>query len=249
MGDRKGSVAVRKLSSRPVLAGAAILALGLVTACSPEGRQGGESAAGTIRVGILVYQGVFNTEFIAPLDIFTHTAGRLDGRMEVFTVSPGEGAVRTAEGLRVTADYNFGNAPGIDWLVVPSGENYRTDIENRKLVAWIAEVGGRAEVVHSNCWGAFLLAAAGLLDGREATTFPASLDEFAGQFPKISVQRDLILVDDSGAVTTAGGVISYDGALYLVEKHFGPEMAEAVASGLVIDWEQRRKEFAQLANR
>lgn len=196
-----------------------------------------------IRVGILVYAGVFNTEFIAPLDIFNHASGQLNGQMEVFTVSPVEGPVRTAEGLRVLADYTFDTVPEIDWLVVPSGENYLTDIEDRTLVDWISGTGDHASVIHSNCWGAFLLAAAGLLDGRKATTYPDTVDDFAARFPKIDVQRESMLVDDGGAVTTAGGVISYDGALYLVEKHFGRALATSVASGLVIDWPLRRAEL------
>ena len=211
----------------------AVAAIAWVSTRAPQSPQ-------TIRVGILIYEGVFNTEFIAPLDILNHTAGRLDGRMEVFTVSPAKGPVRTAEGLRVLADYTFDSAPEIDWLVVPSGENYLTDIENESLVDWISSAGDHASIIHSNCWGAYLLAAAGLLDGRKATTYPDSVADFAERFPAINVQRESMLVDDSGAVTTAGGVISFDGALYLVEKHYGLEMASGVASGLVIDWEARR---------
>ena len=211
----------------------AVAAIAWVTTRAPQSPQ-------PVRVGILIYEGVFNTEFIAPLDILTHTAGRLEGQMEVFTVSPAEGPVRTAEGLRVLADYTFDSVPGIDWLVVPSGENYLTDIENDSLVGWISGAGDHASIIHSNCWGAYLLAAAGLLDGRKATTYPDSVGDFAERFPKIDVQRESMLVDDSGAVTTAGGVISYDGALYLVEKHYGVELASGVASGLVIDWEARR---------
>ena len=198
-----------------------------------------------LRVGILIYDGVFNTEFIAPLDIFNHAAGRLEGKMEVFTVSPTEGPVTTAEKLRVVADYTFASAPAIDWLVVPSGENYRTDVKDNTLVGWIRKVGSRAKVVHSNCWGAILLGGAGLLDGKRATTFPSSTAAFAKMFPEVKVQHDALLVDDDGAVTTAGGVVSYDGALYLVEKHFGLELASGVAEGLVIDWNSRRMNFPQ----
>lgn len=193
-----------------------------------------------VRVGILIYSGVFNTEFIAPLDVFNHAAGRAQGRLEVFTVAPGQGTITTAEGLRVLADYTFQNVPAIDWLIVPSGEKYRTDIQDETLVGWIRRVGEKASVVHSNCWGAFLLGAAGLLDGRQATTFPSSFDEFAKRFPKVKVRRDAQLVDDANVVTTAGGIVSYDGALYLVEKFFGIEVARGVAGGLVIDWDKRR---------
>lgn len=215
----------------------------LLAGCAVTGGEsaGEVSAPNRIRVGILIYEGVFNTEFIAPLDVFDHTAGRTEGKLEVFTVSPTDDLVTTAEGLRVQADYSFKTSPPIDWLVVPSGEHYRTDVDNKELVGWIRGVGDHAQVIHSNCWGAILLAGAGLLDDRHATTFPASTEEFAEMFPRVKVEHDATLVEDSGAITTAGGVLSYDGALYLVEKEFGLETARGVAEGLVIDWDARRE--------
>jgi len=196
-----------------------------------------------IRVGILVYNGVYNTEFIAPLDVFDHAAGHTNGRLQVFTVAPEPGAITTVEGLRILPRYSFATAPDIDWLIVPSGENYRSDINDQTLVGWIRRVGGQATIVHSNCWGAFLLAAAGLLDGKQATTYPQSVEEFAQAFPRVNVVRDSLLVDDADAITSAGGVVSYDAALYIVEKQLGPEIAERVATGLVFDWEKHRADY------
>lgn len=196
-----------------------------------------------LRVGILVYNGVYNTEFIAPLDVFAHASVHTGGRLQVFTVAPTLGSVTTAEGLRILPQFSFATAPAIDWLIVPSGEHYRADSENPELVGWIGRIGRKSQVVHSNCWGAFLLAAAGLLDGRRATTYPQSLDEFAAAFPAIQVVRDQLLVDDDNFVTSAGGVVSYDAALYLLEKHFGMELAQKVATGLVINWDARRQAY------
>lgn len=195
------------------------------------------------RVGVLIYNGVYNTEFIAPLDVFDHAATHTNGRLQVFTVAPEFGSVTTAEGLRVMPRYSFATSPRIDWLIVPSGENYPEDTQDEALVRWIRTIGGEAALVHSNCWGAFLLGAAGLLDGKQATTYPQSLDEFAQAFPRVKVARNSLLVDDAGAVTSAGGVVSYDAALYIVEKHFGPEVARSVATGLVIDWDRRRADY------
>ncbi|MFQ5777293.1 MAG: GlxA family transcriptional regulator [Terriglobia bacterium] len=196
-----------------------------------------------VRVGILVYDGVYNTEFIAPLDVFTHAATHTGGRLHVFTVSPEFGAVTTAEGLRVLPRYSFATSPPIDWLVVPSGENYKTDVKDKALVAWLRQVGQKAQVVHSNCWGAFLLGAAGLLDGKRATTYPPSLDQFARMFPTVEARRGVDFVDDNGAVTSAGGVTSYSAALYLVEKHWGARVARKVAEGLVIEWDLTREKY------
>lgn len=200
-----------------------------------------------IRVGILVYPGVYNTEFIAPLDVFSHAAKHSQRRLEVFTVAPTFGSVTTAEGLRILPQYSFPTAPAIDWLIVPSGANYRTDVEDAALINWIRQAGHGAQVVHSNCWGAFLLGAAGLLEAKRATTYPESLEEFAQRFPNIRVEKNLTLVDDDGAVTSAGGVVSYDAALYLVEKYLGSAVADRVAAGLVIDWQARRSNYLTAA--
>jgi len=219
-----------------------ILLLGLLLSGVPLSAQ-----EGRIRVAILVYDGVYNTEFIAPLDVFDHAGAHTNGRQEVFTVAPKLGSVTTAEGLRVLPQYSFLTAPAIDWLIVPSGKNYRSDVDDKALVGWIREVGRRAKVVHSNCWGAFLLGAAGLLEGRQATTYPQSLDEFAEMFPGVRVRRDRLIIDDNNVVTSAGGVVSYDAALYLVEKHFGADVASRVATGLVLDWEKPRVNYQSAA--
>lgn len=227
-----------------ILLGTLFIAVGMVAAHAAP-----QKPAKTLRVGILVYEGVYDTEFIAPLDVFSHAASRSGGKVQVFTISPGARLVKTAEGLRVQADYAFANAPQMDWLIVPSGANYRKDMEDRRLVGWIRDTGGKSKLVHSNCWGAFLLGAAGLLDGKQATTFPSSLDEFAKAFPKVKVRRDVHLADNGGAVTSAGGDVSYDAALYLVEKHLGADLANAIAEGLVIDWKARRTKYQSAAVR
>lgn len=193
-----------------------------------------------LRVGILIYDGVFNTEFVAPLDVFQHAEARTK-KVEVFTVAPHLGSVLTAEGLKVIPHRTFADAPNVDILVVPSGKHYEKDMHDRALVAWIRERSAKARIVHANCWGAFLLGAAGILDGRWATTFPADTSRLQKTFPRAIVKADANLVDDPGQsgqprlITSAGGVVSYDAALYLVEELLGPEVAENIAAGLVFD--------------
>ena len=101
-------------------------------------------------VGFLVVDGVYNTELIAPFDVFEHAGHHLPaGRsLEVFTVSPDGAEVETAEGLRLRPDYGFATAPPIDVLVVPSAEGSRDgDLEDEALIAWVAATGARAQTV------------------------------------------------------------------------------------------------------
>jgi transcriptional regulator GlxA family with amidase domain len=190
-----------------------------------------------LRAGFLIVDGVYNSELVAPYDILHHTVFHTEPGIEVFTVSPDGGTVKTFEGLRLTPDYGFANAPEIDILVVPSAEgSMDRDLENEEMMRWVRETGSRARFVVSLCDGAFVLAAAGLLDGRECTTFPGDQDRFAETFPGLEVKRGVSFVHDGPALTSQGGARSYDVAVYLVDHLYGEEVARGVARGLVIDW-------------
>lgn len=193
-----------------------------------------------IRVGILVYEGVYDVEFVAPLEVFQHATGYTKNRLEVFTVAPHGGVLRTADGLRIEADFTFQTAPHIDWLVVPSGKNSERDLHDPELVDWIRQTARKAKLVQSNCDGAFLLAAAGLLEGKRAVTYPGSSDRLKAMYPHITVLRNLRFVDDRGVITSPGGAASFDPALYLLEKYFGRAVTQKVAEELVIRWNLSR---------
>jgi transcriptional regulator GlxA family with amidase domain len=190
------------------------------------------------RVGFLVLEGVYNTELVAPMDVMQHVVGRVDASPEVFTVGLTKDPVRTAEGLTILPDYGLDDAPAIDVLVVASTTGSRDrDRKNEALVAWVAERGSQARHVMSLCWGAFLLAEAGLLDGGPATTFPTEWDQMEREYPEIDVQRDHSFVDAGHALTSVGGVKSYEMAMYFVENVYGKDVAAGIADGLLIDWD------------
>ena len=190
-----------------------------------------------LRAGFLVIEGVYGTELVAPYDVLHHTVFHTRPGVEVFTVSPDGGKVRTFEGLELDARYGFDDAPPIDILVVPSAEhNMDSDLGNEALIAWLQKAGAKARYVVSLCDGAFLLAKAGLLQGRLATTFPGDQDAFARMFPKQELRRNVSFVHDGPAITSVGGARSYDAALYLVDHLFGEEVARGVAKGLVLPW-------------
>lgn len=192
-----------------------------------------------LRAAFLVVHGVFNSELMAPYDILQHTplhTAPAPG-IEVFTVSPTGEPVITYEGLTLTPNYGFDDHPDIDILVVPSAEgSMDTDLRNRTMIEWVREIGGRARYVVSLCDGAFVLAAAGLLDGRRVTTFPGDQERFARTFPEASLVREVSFVHDGKILTSEGGAKSYDVAMYLVDHLFGEEVARGVGRGLIIDW-------------
>jgi len=190
-----------------------------------------------LRAGFLVLDGVYGTELVAPYDVLQHTVSHTRPGIDTFTISPDGGTVKTAEGLVIDARFGFADAPAIDILVVPSGEhNMDSDLGNEALIAWLAKTGKSARYVVSLCDGAFLLARAGLLQGRLATTFPADQDRFAQMFPKQQLRRGVSFVHDGPALTSVGGARSYDAALYLVDHLYGEQVAKDVAKGLVLPW-------------
>jgi transcriptional regulator GlxA family with amidase domain len=180
---------------------------------------------------------VYNTELVAPYDVFEHTFYRDSTRfIAPFVVSPGE-TISTFEGLQVAAHYSFEEAPAVDVLVVPStGNSLDEDLENDRYLRWIEETAREAKHVISVCYGAFPLVATGLLEGRHVTTFPDAQDQLAERFPAVTVRRDVRLVVDGKYVTSVGGARSYEPALYLVDRLYGSETARSIASGLVLPW-------------
>jgi len=191
-----------------------------------------------LNVAFLAINGVYNSELIAPYDIFQHTIFHTDPGMKTFIVSPTMEPITTFEGITVTPHYDFDNVPDIDILIVPSAEhNMDSDLKDDRLISFVKEKGGKAQYVMSLCDGAFILAQAGLLDGLKSTTFPSDIGKFRETFPALDVYEDVSFVHDGKAITSSGGAKSYDPALYLVEFLYGEKAAIGVGKGLVIDWD------------
>ncbi|MEM8963537.1 MAG: DJ-1/PfpI family protein [Acidobacteriota bacterium] len=190
-----------------------------------------------LRAGFLVVDGVYNSELMAPYDIFQHTIFHIEPGIEVFTVSPDGEAIVTFEGLTLVPHHSFADVPPIDILVVPSAENSMgSDLDNQEMIDWVNRVGEQADFVISLCDGAFVLAQAGLLDGRAATTFPSDQDAFAERFTSVDLHREPSFVVDGPMVTSQGGAKSYDPAMYLVDHLYGEDIARRVGRGLIIAW-------------
>ena len=215
--------------------------LGLVAACAgPEPRAvepepGGERP---LNVAFLMVDGVYNTELMAPWDVFQHTIFHTRPGMRVFTVSPSLEPVVTFEGLRILPDYTYDDAPEVDVLVVASAEHSMdSDLEDERMMAWVREAGRQADWLVSLCDGAFVLAEAGLLEGLESTTFPSDVAAYRERFPGLVVHEGVSFVHDGNAITSAGGALSYDAAMYLCELLYGEQVTRGIGRGICIDWD------------
>ncbi|MFC9894396.1 GlxA family transcriptional regulator [Nocardia sp. NPDC127579] len=190
------------------------------------------------RVVIAVFPDVDLLDVTGPAEVFA-LANREGGgrvRYEVRLASPGGGAVRTSAGVRLLTDVAFGEVGGgVDTLIVPGAvDDCGAALVDREVVGWLESIAPRAGRVASVCVGAHLLAAAGLLDGKVATTHWSTADQLAAEYPGITVDPDPIFVR-SGRVWTGAGISAcLDLSLALVAEDHGEELALAVARQLVV---------------
>ncbi|MCH8247504.1 MAG: DJ-1/PfpI family protein [Bacteroidetes bacterium] len=191
-----------------------------------------------LSAGFVITDRVFNSELMAPYDVLHHTIFRDENSyIEPFIVSENGLPITSFEGITVLPHFSFKSAPDIDILVIPSANgSMTTDLENERLMAFLGEAVEKAQYVITLCDGAFPLAATGALNGKTATTFPGDRRAFAEAFPDVDVRFDVRFVQDGKFITSVGGGMSYEPALYLVEMLYGKEHADQTAEGLVWDW-------------
>ncbi len=141
----------------------------------------------------------------------------------------------TSSGLTIVPHGDLSEAPSrIDTLIVAGGYGSHEAAADPMLIAWLAQAAGRARRTASVCTGAFLLAQAGLLDGRRATTHWASADELARRYPDVAVDPEPIFLRDGNIWTSAGVTAGMDLSLALVEEDHDRELALAIARHLVL---------------
>jgi len=190
------------------------------------------------RVVLVAYPDIQALDLVGPLEVFATANRQLVPEpppysTEVVTTT-GE-AARTTSGLSITADSSVDACRGpIDTLMVVGGDGAAQAIADEELIAWLQEASKRSRRVTSVCSGAFLLAQAGLLRGRRATTHWSACDLLARVAPDTTVEPDPIFVRDGDLWTSAGVSAGMDLALALLEEDLGAERARAVARWLVL---------------
>ena len=180
-------------------------------------------------VVIVVHDRVQSLDVSGPAEVFA-AAGH-----HVRVVSPDGGPVRSEAGLTLVPDGDLTSVRGpIDTLVVAGGPGTLEAVVDRALIDWLRLAGPRCRRITSVCSGAFLLAEAGLLDGRRATTHWSVCDVLARHYPAVTVEPDAIFVRDGEVWTSAGVTAGMDLALALVEQDHGRDTALAIARRFVL---------------
>ncbi|MER7766065.1 helix-turn-helix domain-containing protein [Kitasatospora sp. NPDC096140] len=151
--------------------------------------------------------------------------GRPGYRVRVCTARPG--FVATSGSLQVTVPHGLEAVDDADTVIV-TGTGAREDVDPRVLAA-LHRASAAGKRVASICTGAFVLARAGLLDGRSATTYWAKSEEFSARFPSVRLRPDVLYVEDGNVLTSAGLSAGIDLCLHLVRTDYGAATANAVA--------------------
>jgi transcriptional regulator GlxA family with amidase domain len=190
------------------------------------------------RIAFIAFDGALATDIAGPSDAFG-IVNRLtpDAPLayELRYVSLRGGLVRASSGLTIeTERLSAKLLAGLDTLIVSGGSWMLETIKDKALVRWIAKAAPRARRVCSVCSGTFLLAEAGLLDGRNAVTHWAMVDEFRARYPKVKLALDPIFVEDGKIWTSAGVTAGIDLALALIRRDHGAEIATRVAKQMVV---------------
>lgn len=188
-------------------------------------------ASGAIKVAFLIAPTAEVVDFAGPWGVFEYvTIGETYRKpFMLYTVAASREPVVVSGGMTVTPDHGFADAPAPDVVVVPAMDTRKLD---PSALDWLKAVQNDAAVTMSVCNGSFVLAEAGLLDGKKATAHHGGYGMLRAMYPDVAVIRGVRYVED-GKIATAGGLTSgVDLAMRVVERYFGRAVAEKTAFSL-----------------
>jgi transcriptional regulator GlxA family with amidase domain len=193
-------------------------------------------------VGVYIYNDVEVLDFAGPFEVFS-TASRVKARINpkshalfnVFTVGEKMDPICARGGLQVVPRYPISEHPEINILVIPGGI-VNNELEKDHLIDWIAASSEIADITASVCTGAFLLAKAGLLESKAATTHWEDINDLRMMFPDIDIKKDVRWVDEGHIVTAAGISAGIDMSLHIVSRVADEDLAVLTARQMEFDW-------------
>jgi transcriptional regulator GlxA family with amidase domain len=196
----------------------------------------------TRNVGIYIFDDVEVLDFAGPFEVFS-TASRVKSRLnpdapksfEVFTIADRIRNIRARGGLIVNPNFDIANHPAIDCLIIPGGV-VTAELKRDLIIEWIARTASSATNTASVCTGAFLLAKAGLLHGKSATTHWSDIEDLRAMFPDVAVQANKRWIDTGKVITSAGISAGMDMSLHLIARLEGEDLAVKTARQMEYEW-------------
>lgn len=188
-------------------------------------------------IGLLMYNGVLQSEVIATSDVFAKPTEGGEQLFNVITIAETEEPITTEEGMRFIPDYTFDSCPKLTALFVPSAYDMYAQVHNEKIVNFIKEKNKETTYTVSNCAGAQLIGKSGIADGYKIVTWIGGGEQLQKDYPNLNVQNDSLItfVEDGKFSSSNGNLASYISALNLVEKMTSTEHRKFVESYLYLD--------------
>jgi transcriptional regulator GlxA family with amidase domain len=183
-------------------------------------------------VGVILFPGFELLDVFGPLEAF----GMVRERFKLTTVAEKAGAVPSAQGPSAVADHGFDDRPHLEVILVPGGIGTREGVKNQVLIASIARLTEKAEIATSVCTGAAMLARAGVLDGKRATTNKRAFAWVAEQGPAVKWVKSARWVEDGKFVTSSGVSAGIDMALAVIARLCGGDVADKAAVAMEYEW-------------
>lgn len=185
-----------------------------------------------LRVAAVVFPGFEVLDLFGPIEML----GVPKDAFPISIVAEQRGEVASAQGVKVVADHAFNDPEEYDIVMVPGGRGTRTEVSNPAILDWLRRAEPRAEYVISICTGSALLAKAGLLDGRRATSNKNAFDWVVTQGPNVHWVREARWIEDGKYFTSSGVSAGMDMALGLIERILGRSTSDQVAKWAEYYW-------------
>ncbi|AIF50766.1 DJ-1/PfpI family protein [Pelosinus sp. UFO1] len=189
-------------------------------------------------VGILLFDEVEVLDFAGPFEVFSIASApeQLNKPFLVQTVSQYGKMIKARNGLMVQPNFSFENAPDFDILIVPGGYGAEEiEINNGTVIQWIKNQKNKVELIASVCTGAFLLAKAGLLNDKRATTHWMDIDRLEREFPNVNMERNCKFIDEGSIITSGGISAGIHMSFHILKRLLGEDVVKTTARRMEYD--------------
>ena len=223
------------LFSRSLVVMAAVIACAVCVStvrAEPEAAPDAKPTKAKRTLGIVLYPAFELLDVYGPAEVF----GNVPNGLKVVMVAQKAGLVASAQGPQVHADFSFEDCPQLDLILVPGGMGTLAEVKNPAMLDWLRARSKDAEIVMSVCSGSAILAEAGLLDGRKATSNKRYFQVAVDHGPKVDWIEKARWVDDGDRVTSSGVSAGIDMSLAVVARLYGNKLAETIAEWTEYQW-------------
>lgn len=180
-----------------------------------------------IKIGVLIFPQVEEMDFVGPFEVLSYVNKLQPNSTQVFLVAENLDIIQAFNGMKIVPKYSFATCPDLDILVLPGGKGRFEAMHNPKIREFVLNQSKHAQYTTSVCTGAFILATAGLLEGKKATTYHTALEELQ-TYHVIAIKQTKV-VQDGNIITAAGVTSGLELGFYLLKILFGSTLAKEVA--------------------